>query len=137
MVGRKPHPMHQQLSLVERTEIGGRRVAEGEHADELVIHRIDDRHRVRELVGRIESVPMADGEIRRGRGSRCLSGKRRNNTAEHHRGGDTRLHYFNTFDDVPTLRSMTCRALEVFSGASRFAHVDCAASARSPAAVRR
>jgi hypothetical protein len=43
MIGRKPHAVHQQLALIEWTEIGRQRVTKANRAEQLVIDRI--RHR--------------------------------------------------------------------------------------------
>jgi hypothetical protein len=42
MIRREAHAVCQDLSLVERAQIRGRRIAEPDHAKELVVHRIDD-----------------------------------------------------------------------------------------------
>ena len=74
MIGRKPHAVHQQLALVERTEIGRQRIAKADGANELVVDGIGDGNGVRELFGGIDSILMADGNVGIGSGRGRLSG---------------------------------------------------------------
>ena len=63
MVGRKAHAVDEHLPLVERAEIAGLRVAQPDHAEQPVVGRIGHRDRVRELLGRVDPVMMADRNI--------------------------------------------------------------------------
>ena len=58
--------MDENLTLVERAEIGRLRIAQSDHAEELVIDRIGHRDRVRELLRGVKAVVMADRDIGRG-----------------------------------------------------------------------
>ncbi len=73
MIRRKPHAMHQQLTLVERTEIGRQRITKADGANELVVDGIGDRDSVGVLFGGVDAVLMADGNIGIGSGRRSLS----------------------------------------------------------------
>src|SRR6266446_4517632 len=74
MIRRKPHAVHQQLALIERTEIGRQRIAKTDGANELVVDGIGDGDRVRVLFGGVDAILMADGNIGIGRGRGSLSG---------------------------------------------------------------
>jgi hypothetical protein len=75
VIWREPHAVHEKLPLVERAEIAGLRVAETDHADELVVIRIGHRNGVRELLGGVDPVAMADWNIRVRCSARGLSGE--------------------------------------------------------------
>jgi hypothetical protein len=74
MVRREAHAVDKHLSLIERTEIAGLRIAKPDNADELVVDRIGDRDGVGKLLRRINPVVMADGNIRIRRRSGRLPG---------------------------------------------------------------
>ena len=86
VIGRVAHAVDENLPLVERAEIAGLRVAEADHAEELVVDRIGHRHRVGELLGGVDPVAMADRDVRIGCGTGGLSGEGRRDRAQ--RGGD-------------------------------------------------
>ena len=65
VVGREAHAVHQDLPLVERAEIRRLRIAEPNDAEQLVVGRIDDRHRVGELLGGIDAVVVAHRDVGR------------------------------------------------------------------------
>ena len=92
MVGRKTHAVHQQLPFVERTEIGRRSVAKSDDAEQFIIDRIDDRYRVRELVGRIKAIFVTDRDVSRTRSSGRLAGKRWDDTGKQKRGYEAKVH---------------------------------------------
>src|SRR5215467_7765715 len=92
MVGRKTHAVHQQLPFVERTEIGRRCVAKPDDAEQFIIGGIDDRYRVRELVGRVETIFVTDRDVRRTRGSGRLASKRRDDSGKKKRGYKANFH---------------------------------------------
>src|SRR5260370_3127791 len=71
---RKPHAVHQQLALIERTEIGRQRIAKTNGAKELVVDGVGDGDSIRVLFGGVDAVLMADGNIGIGSGRRSLSG---------------------------------------------------------------
>jgi hypothetical protein len=73
MIGRKPHAVHQQLALVERTKIARQRIAETDGAKELVVDGIGDGDGVRVLFGGVDAVSMADRNIGIGSGRGSLS----------------------------------------------------------------
>ena len=73
MIRREAHTMHQQLSTVERTQIPRRRVAQTDDAHERVAGRVSDRDGVRELLGRVDAIAMADRHIGVGARARGLS----------------------------------------------------------------
>src|SRR5262249_28673917 len=73
MIRREPHAVHQQLALVERTEIGRQRIAKADGANELVVDGIGDRDSVRVLFSGVDAILMADGNVRVGRGAGSLS----------------------------------------------------------------
>jgi hypothetical protein len=75
MIRRNPHPVHQQLALVERTEIGRQRIAKADGANELVVDGIGDGDGVRVLFSGVDAILVADGNIGVGRGRRSLSGE--------------------------------------------------------------
>src|SRR5262249_25037459 len=75
VIRREPHAVHEKLPLVERAEVAGLRVAETDHADELVVIRIGHRNGVRELLGGVDPVAMADWNIRVRCSARGLSGQ--------------------------------------------------------------
>ncbi len=57
--------MDEKLAAIERAQVGGRRIAEADHAEEFVGGGIDHRDRVGELVRGIEPVAGADRHVRR------------------------------------------------------------------------
>ena len=75
MIRRKPHAVHQQLALIERTEICRQRLAKTDGANELVVDGIGDGDGVRVLFSRVDAILMADGNIGVGRGRGSLSRK--------------------------------------------------------------
>jgi hypothetical protein len=50
MIGRKSQAVHQQLAAIERTETRRQRIAEPDHAEQLVVDGIGDRDCVGELL---------------------------------------------------------------------------------------
>ena len=56
--------MHEQLSAIQRTQVGRYRFTETDYAEELVVCRVGDRHGVRELLGRIDAITMTHGHVR-------------------------------------------------------------------------
>ena len=72
MIRRKLHAVHQQLALVERTEIGRKRIAKVDGAEQFIVDGIGDGHSVRVLLGGIDAIAMADRNIGVGRGRRSL-----------------------------------------------------------------
>lgn len=60
----KRHPVHQHLPAIKRAEIHRARIAQMDNAEQDVIRRVDDRDRVRELLGGIHPVAMADRNVR-------------------------------------------------------------------------
>ena len=75
MIGRKSHAVHQQLAPIERTETGRQRIAEPDHAEQLVVDGIGDRDRVRELLRGVDAIAMADRDVGIGGSARDLSGQ--------------------------------------------------------------
>jgi hypothetical protein len=73
MIGRKPHAVHQQLTLIERTETARQWIAKTDGAKQLVVDGIGDRDSVRVLFGGVDAVLMADGNIGIGSGRWSLS----------------------------------------------------------------
>ena len=69
--------MHQQLPVVERTQIAWRGVTQADDAEKGVARRIRDRDGVRELLCRVDAVMMADRHVRRGRRIGGLASPRR------------------------------------------------------------
>src|SRR5215475_14226011 len=133
MVGRKTHAVHQQLPFVERAEIGSRGVAKSDDAEQFIIDRIDDRYRVRKLVGRVETIFMTDRDVRRTRGSGRLAGKRRDDSGKQKRGYEANLH-----DQYPRGSVVTIAIdADSITDAMRTARANYAASARSLAVVPR
>src|SRR5215475_1634074 len=126
MVGRKTHAVHQQLPFVERAEIGSRGVAKSDDAEQFIIDRIDDRYRVRKLVGRVETIFVTDRDVRRARCAGGLAGKRRNDTAKQKRRYKVKFH-----SQTP------CAFVEFVKAATQAVRSDCAASVQFLAAVRR
>jgi hypothetical protein len=55
MIRRKLHAVHQQLALVERTEIGRKRIAKVDGAEQFIVDGIGDGHSVRVLLGGIDA----------------------------------------------------------------------------------
>ena len=86
VIGRVAHAVDEDLAFVERTEIAGLRIAEADHAEELVVDRVSHRHGVGELLGGIDPVAMADRNVRIRCGAGRLSGEGRCDRAEC--GGD-------------------------------------------------
>ena len=76
-VGRETHAVHQHLPFVERTEVRRLRLAEPDHAEELVRHRIRHRHGIRELLRGVDTIAVAQGNVGRGGGERRLTSERR------------------------------------------------------------
>jgi hypothetical protein len=74
--------MDQNLSLVERAEISRLRIAEPDHSDKLVVDWIGDGNRVRKLLGGIDSITMADWNVRRFCGGGSLAGTGRMKAGE-------------------------------------------------------
>src|SRR6516164_11624305 len=66
--------MHQQLALVERTQVRRQRIAQVDGADERVAGGIGDGDGVRELLGGKDAVAMAYRYVGIARGRRSLSG---------------------------------------------------------------
>src|SRR5450432_3066965 len=56
--------MDKQLAMVKWTEILWLRVAKPDYAEQFVARGIHHRHRVGELLSRVDAVAMADGDIR-------------------------------------------------------------------------
>jgi hypothetical protein len=65
VVRRETHAVNQQLAPVQRTQVAGRGIAQPDHAEQPVVGRIGDGDGVRELLGRVDAVPVADGHVRR------------------------------------------------------------------------
>ena len=65
VVRREPHAVDQKLSSVERAEVRWQRIPESNDAEQLVVGRIGDRHRIGELLGRVDAVVVADGDVGR------------------------------------------------------------------------
>ena len=63
MIGRIAEAMDENLAPVERAEISRLRIAELDDAEQLVVDGIGHRERIRELLGRINAVVMADRNI--------------------------------------------------------------------------
>src|SRR4051812_44380862 len=74
MVGRETHAVHEHLSLIEWAEIAGLRIAEADHPEQPVRAGISDRDRVRELLGSVDTVAVAQRDVRRRGCIRGLSG---------------------------------------------------------------
>jgi hypothetical protein len=66
--------MHQQLTLIEWTEIGRQWIAKVKGAKQLVVHGIGDGDSVRELLRRADTILMTNGNVGIGSGGRSLSG---------------------------------------------------------------
>ena len=60
--------MHQQLTLIEWTEIGRERITKANGANELIVDGIGDGDSVRVLLRRVDAVLMTNGNV--GIGSR-------------------------------------------------------------------
>ncbi len=78
--------MHEQLSPVEGTQVGRRRVAQADDAQQLVVDRVGNRDGVGELLGRVDAVATADRHVRiggRAWGLSCACGL---NGGESHHG---------------------------------------------------
>jgi hypothetical protein len=76
MVGGQEHAVYQQLLTpcpIKRAQIAGYRLPESDDAEELTVDRIGDGDGVRELIGCIDAVVMADRYIRRSSRPRSLS----------------------------------------------------------------
>src|SRR5260370_4348073 len=56
VIGRKPHPVHQQLALIERTGIVRQRIGKTDGAKELVVDGIADGDSVRVLFGGVYAI---------------------------------------------------------------------------------
>src|SRR5262249_572891 len=80
--------------------ISRRRVPKSNGAEHLVVRRVNDRHGVGELVRRVEAVAMTYRDIWRVRGAWSLSRKRRNDTREQQREGETENHWFSSFGSL-------------------------------------
>jgi hypothetical protein len=146
VVRREAHAMHQHLAPVERAEVAGRWVAQADHAEQLVVHRVGDRHGVGELLGRVDPVPVAHGSVGVGSGTRRLAGV----CAKSHGGQCSGCEQVNeaVFFHVVALRvevRESCAAGGSTSGRPAWARVPRAAAAgraqgasrQSPAAARR
>jgi len=70
------HAVHQQLTAIERTQVARRRIAEPDDPEKLVVGRIGDGHRVRELLRGVDTIAMADRHVRIGCRPRRLSAPR-------------------------------------------------------------
>jgi hypothetical protein len=77
VIWREAKPMDKNLAPVERTEIAGLRVSQPDGPYKGVVGWIGHRDRIGELLGRVYTVSMRDGDIRVRRPSRRLTGKRR------------------------------------------------------------
>jgi hypothetical protein len=62
-IGREAHAMDQHLPLVERAEVHRLRIAEADDAEQLVVSRVNYGNRIGELLGRINPVLVADGNV--------------------------------------------------------------------------
>src|SRR5262245_25872210 len=136
MIRRESHPVNQQLPSVERAEISRRRVTKANGAEHLVARRINDRHGVGELVGRVETVAVTYRDVWRVRGTWNLSRKRRNDTGEQQRERETEDHWFSSFGSLVSSSAVTMFARAAIIVAPRMCLASSAALARSPAAVR-
>ena len=65
MVGRKSHPVYEQLSPIEGAKAGWLRIAKANYAQQLVFHRVSDRDGVGELLCRVDTIVVADWDIGR------------------------------------------------------------------------
>src|SRR5215813_13217648 len=92
MIRRKSHSVHQQLPPVERAEISRGWIAKANDAEQLAVDGINNRHGVRELVRRVETVAMAYRDVWRVRGARSLSRKRGSDTREQQRECEAESH---------------------------------------------
>src|SRR5258707_3871346 len=135
MIGRKSHPVHQQLPSIEWAEISRRRVTKANGAEHLIVGRINDRHGVGELVRRVETVAMTYRDVWRVRSAGSLSRKRGNDTGQQQGQCEAESHCFSSFSSIRVQRRMLC-ARAAFIVAPRIPHAGSAASARSPAAAR-
>ena len=62
-VGRVAETMHQELPAIEWAEGAGYRIAEPDHAEQLVAGRIDNGDGVRSLVRRVNAIVGGDGDV--------------------------------------------------------------------------
>ena len=74
VVRREAHAVHEDLAPVEGREVAGLRIAQPNDAEKTVCRWVDHRDRVGELLGRVDAVVVADGNVRRGRRGRRLAG---------------------------------------------------------------
>ena len=74
MVGGEAHAVDEDLSLVQRAEIAGLRIAEPDDTEQPVVDRIGHRDGVGKLLRRINPVAMADRDVRIGRRCGRLAG---------------------------------------------------------------
>ena len=74
VVRREAHAVNKNLSPVERAEIARLRIAKTDDAEQPVVRRVDDRHGVRELLGGVYAVVVADRDLRSRSRRRRLSG---------------------------------------------------------------
>jgi hypothetical protein len=65
MIGRDTNPMDQQLTAIERAQVGRHWLAETNHAEQPVVGGISDGDRVRKLFGGIHAVAMTHSNGRR------------------------------------------------------------------------
>src|SRR5882762_5414049 len=59
MIGRVAHPVNEQLAPIERAQITGRRITKTDDAKQPIVHGIDNRNRVRELLRGVNTVTVA------------------------------------------------------------------------------
>src|ERR1700757_2116465 len=62
-IRRVTETVHEQLSFVERTQRSRYRIAESDHAKELVFRRLNYRNRIGSLVGRINAIVAGDWNV--------------------------------------------------------------------------
>ena len=63
VIGRKPQAVYKQLAAIERTEARRQRIAEPDHAEELVVDGIGHRDGVGKLLSGVDAIAMADRNV--------------------------------------------------------------------------
>src|SRR6185437_16205284 len=77
VVRRETHAVHEHLPAIERTKIAWLRIAETDDSEKPVGSGVGHRYRIRELLGRVDAIAIAYGNLRISGGARSLTGKSR------------------------------------------------------------
>jgi len=95
--------MHKQLAVIERAQIAGLGIAEADHAEKRVRDWIGNRYGVRELLGRVDAVAVAQWNIRIAgarRGLTCVTaGNVEEGGARQDRGNEEGAPHLSSRDD--------------------------------------